>query len=258
MDTQNPKGENVAASAIFKKFLGKAEEYIKKPTRIKQLLTDAYQKASEKNDVGHLAREAWETMQTLFRLIRLSVSGEYTELPTPTIVAAVAVVIYFLSPIDLIPDFIPVLGLLDDVALVAWFSSTVKEELDKFVEWEKTHVSILSHPAADDATSTSQAFSAKTPAPANTHSVAAADATETHESAKHAGTSNLHSSAAPVSDTDSGISSPDSSNPNPSLTSSTDPAPKANVPPQSDVAASTTDSSRIPNDGAADTGGNIR
>ena len=197
MDTQNPKGENVAASAIFKKFLGKAEEYIKKPSRVKQLLTDAYDKASDKKDVGTLAHEAWETMQTLFRLIRAAVSGEYTGVPTPTVVAAVAVVIYFLSPIDLIPDFIPVLGLLDDVALVAWFSGTVKGEMDKFVEWEKTHVSEVSSavatttvPASAPASEHYRASdaSAKTTAPASTASVASPTATETTESAKHAGT----------------------------------------------------------------------
>jgi uncharacterized membrane protein YkvA (DUF1232 family) len=137
MDKRNPKGEQVASSAIFRNFLRKAEEYVQKPTRVKQLLNDAYQKASEKKDVGTIAHEAWETLQTLFRLIRSSVSGEYTGLPTTTVVAAVAVIIYFLSPIDLIPDFIPVLGLLDDVALVAWFSTTIKAEMDKFAAWEK-------------------------------------------------------------------------------------------------------------------------
>ena len=138
MDKHNPKGEDVASSPLFKKFVGKAEDYIKKPTRMKQLLTDAYEKASEKNDLGTLAHEAWDTLQTLFRMIRSAVSGEYTGIPTSTVVAAVAVTIYFLSPIDLIPDFIPVLGLLDDVALVAWFSTTIKDEMDKFMEWEST------------------------------------------------------------------------------------------------------------------------
>jgi uncharacterized membrane protein YkvA (DUF1232 family) len=153
MDKSTPKGEHIASSPIFKKFLGKAEEYIKKPTRVKQLLNDAYTKASEKNDLGTIAHEAWETLQTLLRLIRASISGEYTGLPTSTVVGAVAVTIYFLSPIDLIPDFIPVLGLLDDVALVAWFSTTIKEEMDRFAEWEKTRPMVVeeSRPFEDKA-----------------------------------------------------------------------------------------------------------
>jgi uncharacterized membrane protein YkvA (DUF1232 family) len=131
-----PSGNDVAGSAFFKKFLASAEGYIKQPTRLKKLLTDAYEKASEKKELGTLAHEAWDTLQSLFRLIKLSISGEYTELPASTVVAAVAVLLYFLSPIDLIPDFIPVLGLLDDMALVAWFSTSIKHELDKFHNWE--------------------------------------------------------------------------------------------------------------------------
>ena len=144
-DQQTPPSSNdVAGSALFKKFLGTAEGYIRQPTRMKTLLTDAYKKASDKNDVGTLAHEAWETLQTMFRLIKSSMAGEYTGVPGTTIAAAVAVLIYFLSPIDLIPDFIPVLGLLDDVALVAWFSTTLKGEMDKFSEWESSHATVLS------------------------------------------------------------------------------------------------------------------
>jgi uncharacterized membrane protein YkvA (DUF1232 family) len=142
-----PSGDDIAGSKLFKKFLAAAEGYIKQPTRLKKLLTDAYEKASEKKELGTLAHEAWETLQSLFRLIKLSISGEYTELPATTVVGAVAVLIYFMSPIDLIPDFIPVLGLLDDMALVAWFSTSIKHELDKFHAWELAKAATVANPA---------------------------------------------------------------------------------------------------------------
>ena len=84
-----------------------------------------------------------ETLQSLFRLIKMSASGEYTGVPGTTVAAAVAVLIYFLSPIDLIPDFIPVIGLLDDMALLAWFSTSIKHELDKFHNWESAKAATL-------------------------------------------------------------------------------------------------------------------
>lgn len=238
MDKHNPQGDQIASSPLFKKFLGKAEDYLKRPTRVKQLLNDAYQKASEKNDVGTIAHEAWETLQTLFRLIRSSVSGEYTGLPTSTVVAAVAVTIYFLSPIDVIPDFIPVLGLLDDVALVAWFSTTIKEELDKFQEWEKTRPVVVDEP--------------KDMKPAAASTLSSTDGTSHNSGPKPA-------SATP--NTDSGLGSPESSNPNPSQTSATDPAPKTDVKPHADTAANTTDSTRVSHksgNAGGDPGGNVR
>ena len=133
-----PSGADIAGSAIFKKFLGKAENYLRQPTLLRKLLLDSYTKAQQKNELGNLAHEAWTTLQTLFRLIKASVAGDYTGVPATTLVAAVAVLIYFISPIDLIPDFIPVVGLIDDMALIAWFSLTIKTEIDKFHEWELT------------------------------------------------------------------------------------------------------------------------
>lgn len=136
MENKSNNGQNIAESTIFKNILSKAEEYIKKPLRVKQLLNDAYTKASEKKDVGTIAHEVWESLQTLSRMIKAAVSGEYTGIPTSTVVGGIAVILYFLSPIDFVPDFIPVIGLLDDAALLAWFMTGIKSQMDKFEEWE--------------------------------------------------------------------------------------------------------------------------
>ena len=246
-----PAGDNIAASAIFKKFLASAENYIKQPTRLKKLLFDAFTKAREKKEIGTLAHEAWETLQTMFRLIKASVSGEYTGVPNTTVLAAVAVLVYFLSPIDLIPDFIPVLGLLDDVALVAWFSTTLKGEMDKFHEWE------LTRPALAMTSEANEPSSASKPASTSHDSAAAAPAASkpqpATESAKNAGTTDL-----PSSNTDSGLGSPESSTARPVHEAGPDATPTAGSTTHADAPANTTDSSHAGNSGAADTGGNVR
>lgn len=142
MENQPNNGQKVADSPIFKSLLNKAEAYLKKPLRIKDLLNDAYKKASERKDIGTIAHDVWESLQTLSRLIKAAASGEYTGIPTPTVVGGVAVLLYFLSPIDFVPDFIPIIGLLDDAALLAWFMTSIKTEMDKFEEWEKSRVAV--------------------------------------------------------------------------------------------------------------------
>jgi uncharacterized membrane protein YkvA (DUF1232 family) len=247
-----PSSNDVAGSAIFKKFLATAEGYIKQPTRIKKLLTDAYQKASEKNEVGTLAHEAWETLQTMFRLIKASISGEYTGVPGTTVAAAVAVLIYFLSPIDLIPDFIPVLGLLDDVALVAWFSTTLKHEMDRFHEWELTRPTVakMDAPAPSASAATPQAEAPKAH-PSHSSDPAAPTPQPAAESAKNAGL--VHEF--PTSNTDSGLGSPESSSPRPVHEAGPDAEPTDT----SSGTANTWEGSRNSTDaGALDTGGNVR
>jgi uncharacterized membrane protein YkvA (DUF1232 family) len=247
-----PTGDDVAGSTIFKKFLEKAKGYIEQPTRLKQLLTDAYKKASEKNEVGTLAHEAWETLQTLFRLIKAAMSGEYTGVPTATVMAAVAVLIYFLSPIDIIPDFIPVLGLLDDVALVAWFSTTLKTELDKFHEWEQTRPQL-----AEAAPATEPEAAAEEPTAAAHYNAAARHGHAAAEAALQnvvaSATADAKPSASVAAEAGSG-----SDELQPSSESAKHAGTESASEVKPDVAAITTDSSREPNAGTVDTGGNVR
>ncbi|MFB9863411.1 DUF1232 domain-containing protein [Rufibacter immobilis] len=165
MENQNQNNKNIHESSLFKRFLKKAEDYVKQPLRIKELLNDAYQKASEKKDFGTIAGEVFESLSTLSRMIRASVSGEYKGIPTSTVVMGVAVIIYFLSPIDLVPDWLPIIGLLDDVSLLAWFMTSIKSEMDKFHAWEATQPvkNTAADPTADLATSMSVDTSAHTP-----------------------------------------------------------------------------------------------
>lgn len=55
---------------------------------------------------------------TMVSLVDSYVKKEYMDIPVGTIVSIVAALIYLLSPIDLIPDVIPVIGYLDDAAVI--------------------------------------------------------------------------------------------------------------------------------------------
>lgn len=67
--------------------------------------------------------------------------GHYRNVPLKTVLIIIAAVLYLINPIDLIPDFVP-LGLTDDFAVLAWVYSTVTQEIDKFLEWERSNIII--------------------------------------------------------------------------------------------------------------------
>ena len=53
------------------------------------------------------------------------------------------VLVYLISPLDLIPDWIPVIGVLDDLALLALAMPMLISEAEKFVAWEASTKSDL-------------------------------------------------------------------------------------------------------------------
>jgi len=62
--------------------------------------------------------------------------GEYRAISRPALVAAIAGLLYFLSPLDAIPDWIPGLGFVDDLAVLGWVMRKWSGELQAFRAWK--------------------------------------------------------------------------------------------------------------------------
>jgi uncharacterized membrane protein YkvA (DUF1232 family) len=61
--------------------------------------------------------------------------GDYRGVSNRNIIFSVAALIYLVSPLDLIPDFLAV-GWADDVSLLMWVYSNFKSEMEAFLVWE--------------------------------------------------------------------------------------------------------------------------
>jgi len=61
--------------------------------------------------------------------------GEYRAISAKALLSVVAALLYFLSPIDAIPDWLLGVGYVDDIAVLAWLMNTWRTELDFFRAW---------------------------------------------------------------------------------------------------------------------------
>ena len=129
-----PKPEEAVKSLEFQQAKSKAEEYARDPEKAKKLIDEAMKKAKGKNK-GPLG-EVWRYLTALIRLTRAYFNKRYTDVPWVSIVLAIAALIYFVSPIDFIPDLIPVVGYLDDAVIISFVIAQIKTDLDNFLEWE--------------------------------------------------------------------------------------------------------------------------
>ena len=82
--------------------------------------------------------DAKNKFSILGRLLKAYAQGRYQEIPWKNIMLIIAAIIYFISPIDLLPDFLPITGLTDDLGVLLWVYNTVNTEIDKFLTWEKS------------------------------------------------------------------------------------------------------------------------
>lgn len=72
----------------------------------------------------------------LISLIRSYIKKEYTDIPYASIIAIIAALLYFLTPTDLIADITPGIGLVDDIAVMAFALRIVKADLDVYKQWK--------------------------------------------------------------------------------------------------------------------------
>ncbi|VXC56231.1 conserved hypothetical protein [Pseudomonas sp. 8Z] len=63
--------------------------------------------------------------------------GEYRQVSKQALLMVVAALLYFLTPLDAIPDWLVGLGFVDDLAVLAWVLSTWKAELQAFRTWRE-------------------------------------------------------------------------------------------------------------------------
>lgn len=124
----------------LKDYLSKAKIIINDDQKLKKLIDDVLKKLKKLSTDKKTTAKLNDSLRLFIRIINAYTSKEYTYVPWKTICLLVAGLIYFIYPIDLIPDFIPIAGIIDDVALIAWIYESIKEDIDNFLEWEKNVV----------------------------------------------------------------------------------------------------------------------
>lgn len=133
-NTYQPDPDKISEAVERSK--SKAEDYLKDPEKSKHLLDEAMKKAKNKEKISGPLADLWENLKTVFRLLQAYFSKEYTTIPWGTIVLLVGAVIYFVSPLDLMPDWIPLAGFIDDAAVLVFVLRQINADLQHFLEWE--------------------------------------------------------------------------------------------------------------------------
>ncbi len=133
------KGNFVTRSKAFQRARDKAEEYAQDPEKTQKLLKTAVKKSKRRKlNKGRFANTR-RYLTAFFRLIRAYFRRQYTAIPWQSLVLSIAAVIYFVSPIDVLPDLIPIAGILDDATVIGFVIAAIRSDMEKFLRWEAAH-----------------------------------------------------------------------------------------------------------------------
>lgn len=102
------------------------------------LVSKMIDRAFEK--VGSMADEYYQIQdQTLamIRMLRSWYAREYSGLSRKSVISLMASVMYIANPLDLIPDFIPYIGKLDDRMVLGYMIKQLNVEIQRFMAWEQ-------------------------------------------------------------------------------------------------------------------------
>jgi uncharacterized membrane protein YkvA (DUF1232 family) len=130
------------------------EEFVRKGAEriswadIEHLAVGAYRFRSKLTRFGPLKR-ALHNVPLLLALVRDFHSGRYRTIPWWAITSIVFALLYLLNPLDLIPDFIPVLGRLDDALVISICLTLVDHELGRYRAWKDAGQGVTDVEAVD-------------------------------------------------------------------------------------------------------------
>ena len=103
--------------------------------KLEEVLTASKTRLGEMNIDNSKLSKLGHNLRIFLKMIQAYANGTYREAPWKSMVAIVAGILYFLMPIDLIPDFIPITGFIDDFTVIMLVTNAFKQDIEQFEEW---------------------------------------------------------------------------------------------------------------------------
>lgn len=118
------------------KFSEKAKEIIDNPEKVSTVLEKAIALCDDLSYLRFIGKYFVEA-SVICNMLNDYICKRYTKIPTATVITLLASVLYFVSPIDIIPDFIPLVGHMDDMIVFGFVRDAAKADINKYKKWKK-------------------------------------------------------------------------------------------------------------------------
>ena len=100
-------------------------------------MDDFLNKMEEKVKDIPLVGNKLSNVPIFIQLIKDFTTKKYSIIPIGAVIAIISALLYVLLPIDLISDYLPLIGYIDDAAVVGTCLKLVNNDVKKYIEWKE-------------------------------------------------------------------------------------------------------------------------
>ena len=97
--------------------------------------TVGQEKRAERMAKKGFLSQYWQDIKTSFALLKDWYMGNYTKIPFRMVASIAGAMLYLISPLDIMPDWVPFGGLLDDALVLAAIFALSRSDLEAYTIW---------------------------------------------------------------------------------------------------------------------------
>jgi uncharacterized membrane protein YkvA (DUF1232 family) len=125
------------AQEVLDRELAEAETIVKSPSRVDEILMQLEEKMKAVPVIGSTLSD----LPLMIAMVKAWIQKEYTVVSPKVIACLVGAILYLIRKKDLISDSIPLVGHVDDLAVMGLALRLSRKELDAFAQWREARLS---------------------------------------------------------------------------------------------------------------------
>jgi len=145
-DDRSPTFIELSARREIEKRFEEARKILSNKEEFERTLQSLEHKSKRIPMVGNKMSQVF----VMISLLKSYYDKDYRDIPFGTIVSITAALIYYLSPIDILPDSIPLVGLSDDAAVIGICWKMVQDDIKDYQKWREQNGKKIDFSADDN------------------------------------------------------------------------------------------------------------